>query len=155
MKKTLALLALASLFTGAAAAKDSSGCGLGTMLFDGKSGTAPQVFAVTTNGTLGNQTFGITSGTLGCDSDGTVSLGMFMGDNLDRVAQDAARGGGEALTTVADLMGIAKQDRAMFYAVVKTHFAEIFASETVTAGEAIANLRAVLAKDEKLSAYTT
>ncbi len=155
MKKALALLALASLFSGAAAAKDSTGCGLGSTLFEGKSGTAPQIFAVTTNGTLGNQTFGITSGTSGCDSDGTISLSMFMGDNLDRVAQDAARGGGEALTTVADLMGIAKQDRTAFYAVVKTNFAEIFASETITAGEAIANMRAVLAKDEKLVAYTT
>lgn len=159
MKKTLVLLALGSLFAGTAAAKDSTGCGLGTMIFDGKSGVAPQILAVTTNGTLGNQTFGITSGTLGCDQDGTVSssqkLGMFMGDNLDRVAQDASRGGGEALATVAELMGVVEADRAAFYAAVKTHFGDIFTSEDVTAGEALANLKAVIAKDETLAAYAS
>jgi hypothetical protein len=45
---------------------NSTGCGLGTIIFEGQKGIAPQVLAVTTNGTSGNQTFGITSGTLGC-----------------------------------------------------------------------------------------
>ena len=45
---------------------NSVGWGLGSQIFDGQSGVAPQVLAVTTNGTLGNQTFGISSGTSGC-----------------------------------------------------------------------------------------
>ena len=56
----------------AQAQQENTGCGLGTMLFDGQQGIAPQVLAVTTNGTSGNQTFGITSGTLGCTQDGVV-----------------------------------------------------------------------------------
>src|SRR3569623_1425632 len=43
------------------AAPNNVGCGVGTIIFDGQSGAAPQVLAATTNGILGNQTFGITS----------------------------------------------------------------------------------------------
>ena len=41
---------------------DSTGCGLGTTIWAGKTGIFPQILAVTTNGTSGNQTFGITTG---------------------------------------------------------------------------------------------
>ncbi len=44
------------------------GCGLGTMVFDGQQGKVYKVLGATTNGTSGNQTFGITFGTLGCDA---------------------------------------------------------------------------------------
>ncbi len=41
--------------------------GIGTLIFEGKDGLLSQVCAGTTNGILGNQTFGITSGTLNCE----------------------------------------------------------------------------------------
>ncbi|RYZ63378.1 MAG: DUF3015 domain-containing protein, partial [Proteobacteria bacterium] len=41
----------------------TAGCGLGNMIL----GKENQVFAATTNGTLGNQSFGITFGTLNCE----------------------------------------------------------------------------------------
>ena len=50
----------------------SAGCGAGSILFEGQKGPVPQILAVTTNGSFGNQTFGITSGTLGCEKDGVV-----------------------------------------------------------------------------------
>ena len=46
-----------------------SGCGLGATVFEGQSGLFPNVLAATTNGTFGNQTFGLTSGTSGCDAE--------------------------------------------------------------------------------------
>src|SRR3569832_2346522 len=48
----------------AVAAPNNVGCGGGTIIFEGQSGNTPQVLAVTTNGTLGNQTFGSAAGTL-------------------------------------------------------------------------------------------
>ena len=60
-------------------AAGDTGCGVGTMIFKGKSGLAPHVLAVTTNGTFGNQTFGMTSGTLGCNVDQKiVSTAMYL-----------------------------------------------------------------------------
>lgn len=41
-------------------------CDWGTKLFEGQSGIAPQVLAVTANGTFWNQTFGISFGASGC-----------------------------------------------------------------------------------------
>lgn len=157
MKKITMLAAAALLFCGQAAAEDSTGCGVGSMIFDGKSGVLPQVLAVTTNGSTGNQTFGISSGTLGCDSNGTISseakMGMFTGENMESLALDMSRGEGEALETVASLMDIADEDRAAFYTLTKDNFAHIYSSADVTAGEVLANLRQVMAEDEAFKTY--
>ena len=71
MKKVLlistVLFLMASGTVLAGATRENCGCGLGTMLFDGADGLAQQVLAATTNGFLGTQTFGISSGTLDCD----------------------------------------------------------------------------------------
>ena len=62
---------LSVLFAGSFAFAGDAGCGLGGMLI--KSNTKlMQLFAVTTNGTLGSQTFGITFGTSGCSASGLV-----------------------------------------------------------------------------------
>lgn len=158
MKKKLAFAAAAAfLMSGAAAADDSTGCGVGSMIFDGQSGVFPQILAVTTNGSTGNQTFGITSGTLGCDSEGTIDsaakMSMFTGDNMESLALDMSRGEGESLQTLAELMGVAEADRAAFYAATKSNFDRIYTSSDVTAGDVIVNLQAVMAEDEQLKAY--
>lgn len=160
MRKMIAVIAVAGLaLPGVAAAKDSTGCGLGTMVFDGQSGIAPQVLAVTTNGTLGNQTFGISSGTLGCDSSGSIDhmaeLSEFTGDNMDRLAADVAAGEGETLATMADLMGIAKTDRDRFNHVMQQNFTRIFPSTTTTADEVITATRSIMAEDGTLSTYVS
>ena len=65
MKKTaIIFLALSFILTGSAFAggtADNCGCGLGTMIFDGNDGLISQIAAATTNGSFGNQTFGISS----------------------------------------------------------------------------------------------
>ena len=70
------------------------GCGLGTQLWAGNEGLVPKVLGATTNGTFGNQTFGITTGTLGCSQEGVITadarLRMFAGANLDNLARDMA-----------------------------------------------------------------
>ena len=96
-----------------------------------------QILAATTNNIYGNQTFGITSGTLGCTQDGVVSssakLSMFTGSNMDRLARDMSQGEGESLATLADLMGIESTDKAAFYSASRENFDKIFASADVNA----------------------
>ncbi|MFP4561146.1 MAG: DUF3015 family protein [Thiohalorhabdus sp.] len=152
------MAALTALPISSALAKDSTGCGAGTMLFDGQEGVAPQVLAVTTNGILGNQTFGISSGTLGCDQDGVVrskeKVAKFIDDNMNKLAADMASGGGETLASLADLMGVAKEDRPAFYRSAKEHFPRIYADDEVVAGEVMENLNEVLAESPSLAGYT-
>jgi Protein of unknown function (DUF3015) len=141
----------------ALAASNNTGCGVGSIIFKGQSGVAPQVLAVTTNGTLGNQTFGISSGTLGCDRDGVVDtpakVSMFIDTNLDKLARDMAVGKGETLESLASLMGVQDADKAAFFATTKSHFAEIIPSANASTQEVIDALNHVLAADSELSRY--
>lgn len=144
--------------SGAFAAADSTGCGLGTTLFEGQTGPVPQILAVTTNGTSGNQTFAITTGTLGCETQGTVRpankrTAMFIGDNMNKVAEDMSRGDGESLRTLAALMGVEEQDRATFYKVAQANLDRVFPNDKVNAVDALDNLQAVMASDARLKRY--
>jgi hypothetical protein len=157
MKKLLVIALLAS--SSMVMADDDVGCGLGTMLFAGQSGVAPKVLAATTNGTYGNQTFGITSGTLGCKSDGVISsrarLGMFMGTNSERLARDMSVGQGESLNVLADLMGVKEQDKALFFKTTQQHFSVIFSDQNQKASDVLAALQQVMKQDSTLAAYAS
>lgn len=158
MKRIIMLAGLmGAVAMGTAQARDDSGCGLGTMVWKGQEGIAPQVLAVTTNGTFGNQTFGISSGTLGCTQDGVVGegmkLSMYTGSNMDRLAQDMSVGHGESLNVLAELMGVEEQDKGAFFQLAKSNFSDIFSSETVTAADVLGTLQAAMAKDATLSRY--
>lgn len=135
----------------------SAGCGVGTILFEGQKGPAPQILAATTNGSFGNQTFGITSGTLGCTKDGVVrsptQVRMLMISSLDNLATDVARGQGETLDSLAALMAVAPEDQPRFFASLQGHFDQIFPSEDVSVDEVIVSLNAVLAEDPVLQRY--
>src|SRR5258705_145254 len=103
MKRVFIAIALSAL--PAVALADNVGtCGWGSKLFDGSKGVAPQVFAATTNNFLGNDTFGISSGTSGCTQDGMVKstwkTSMFIDGNKERLARDMAIGGGETLDSL-------------------------------------------------------
>jgi len=158
MKKILVatVLTFASI-SFANAAPNNVGCGLGSMLFKGKTGTVSQVLAATTNGTSGNQTFGISSGTLGCKANGVVTyeaaLSTFMASNIDKVSHDMAVGKGESLETMANLMGIAEQDKATFFKTTRDNFDAIFVSENTTVKDVITNLGKVMANNTKLAQY--
>ena len=158
MKRSTILVAAALLFVAPAAmADDDIGCGLGTQVWAGNSGLIPKVLGATTNGTFGNQTFGITTGTLGCSPDGVITadarLRMFAGANLDNLARDMARGEGETLEAFAHLMNINEADQAHFYRFTRSHFGDIFAGDSVTAGDMLTSLQRLMAQDAKLSSY--
>ena len=139
MKKIYLLSAVAAgllAFSSNANAYDSTGCGLGSMAWRGQSGIIPQVAAVTTNGIFGNQTFGITFGTSGCDPNGRVTGGTqkmmlaFIENNMEQFAMDAAAGEGETLTTLAGIMNI---DAEVVASKAYQNFAVLFPNENVDA----------------------
>jgi hypothetical protein len=157
MKKILLAAVIVAATAGFAAADDDIGCGLGTQLWEGEQGLVPKVLGATTNGTFGNQTFGITTGTLGCSQEGVITadarLRMFAGANLDNLARDMAQGQGETLDAFASLMNVQESDKADFFRFTKNHFGELFADDDATAGEMIASLNRLLAQDRTLSQY--
>jgi hypothetical protein len=159
MKKLLAVAALASTLplSNVAMADSDIGCGLGTMVFDGKSGKVFKVLGATTNGTSGNQTFGITFGTLGCDGSGTINsaqkLALFIDGNMDNLARDIAKGEGETLATLSEVWGINEADKSAFNELAQQNFAEVFKSENVTSQEVFTNLNTLVAGDNALAAY--
>ena len=74
MKKTLIAAALLGASTSAmAVAPGGPGCGWGNMLFEGQSGMPMHLLATLVNGTTGNATFGMTTGTNGCDTSGALT----------------------------------------------------------------------------------
>ena len=160
MKKLVAVAAIAALFPAVALAQQNNigSCGWGSKLFDGQSGLAPQVLGATTNGTSGNQTFGITSGTSGCTQDGAVrsswKTAMFIDGNKERLARDVSIGSGEALDSLAHLIGIEAQDRAAFARVARDNMRQIFPTDNAGTEQIVAALRAVLGADAQLARYT-
>ncbi len=151
MRKGLLLLAVAVAFPSLASAgvHNMGGCGLGAMIFrDNDKGQ--QILAATTNGTSGNQTFGITSGTLGCTEDGRVKLDreriVFAESNLPSLKRDMASGNGQFIDSLASLYGFqAVQERRAFARFVQLNFEAIVPDETITASQMLINLDKTLA----------
>src|SRR5882672_345138 len=157
MRKILIAVVLSAVPAFAFAQQNNIGtCGWGAKLFDGQSGIAPQVLAVTTNGTSGNQTFAITTGTSGCTQDGVVKstwkTAMFIDGNKDRLARDMSIGNGETLDSLAHLIGVREEDRATFNRVVQANVSLIFPSGSTT-GDSVVALKQVLRSDRELSQY--
>ena len=132
-------------------------CGWGNLLFEGQRGTPAHFLASTTNGTSGNATFGMTSGTNGCSTKAALTYGgkswLAMNGTMNELSEDMAQGQGEALTTYAVVLGVKPEDRAHFASVTHDHFQQIFSSANVTAEDVHNNTIAVLKKDPQLAKY--
>lgn len=144
MKKILAITALLA-FSSTSFANEmnapgdpNTGCGLGTQIIKDKSSVVMQVLAVTTNGTSGNQTFGITSGTLGCEKPARIvsnETSTFVASNMDSLATDIAMGQGENLDTLAALLNI--EDKSAFAAKLQQNFVSIYTDDQVSSAQVI------------------
>ena len=150
------LMSMASVAAYADAA-GGNGCGWGNMLFEGQRGLIPHLLATTTNGTSGNATFGMTSGTNGCDTNVKLGYGgrsiLAMNGMLDNIAEDMALGQGEALDAYATLLGIEQADRAHFAKVTQENFDRIFSSPDVTGEQVLAATLDVMSRDKQLARY--
>jgi len=142
MKKTLFITAMTALITTASFANSNTGCGLGSQVISNQDSVVMQVFATTTNGTSGNQTFGITSGTSGCAKPAKFvsndKANEFVRGNMDALAFDISNGEGEALTTLATLLNVSNSD--VFASTLQTNFDKIYTSENVSSADVIDNI---------------
>ncbi len=124
----------------------NTGCGLGSMIIENQDTVVKQVIAVTTNGTSGSQTFGITSGSMNCDQPTkTVSnekIEKFVADNMDEIAQDIASGNGENLDTLSSLLNI--ENKTNFNKILKDNFSKIYTSNSITSAQVIDNIILVI-----------
>lgn len=152
MKRFMAALLLIGLLvvpvSVSFAGQQNTGCGVGTMIMKGHDGLLFQVLAVTTNGILGNQTFGITSGTLDCTQAKNFvrneQLKTYVADNMDNLANDISKGQGEYLNTLAVLMDVPETDRALFYAKLQSNFSQIYPTSSVTSVDVLRNIETLM-----------
>ena len=145
MKKVLvAFLSIGVLFTASQAFADNIGPGLGRVLLEGNSGKGMELLGTCLNGTSGNGTFAITSGTLGYKEGALIGVNivdLYVAQNMDNLAIDIARGGGEYVDTLAHLMEV--EDRAAFISKLNQNFDMIFTSEKISSDEVAENIRRI------------
>ncbi len=150
-------LLLACSSTAFADAPGGPNCGWGNMLLEGKTGLVNHMFALTTNGSSGNGTFGMTFGTNGCSVDGPLTYGgesmVWFDGILDEYSTDVALGQGEALEAVAVMIGVESNDRAHFSEVMHQNFALLFPTTETTGQEVLDSMVAVMSQDDVLKKY--
>lgn len=108
MKMILSVVTFFALsITAFAKSHGPAGCGLGSMVLEGQSGLVMNVLAATLNGTSGNQTFGMTSGTSNCDVDERTKVASvnYIEANKVALSNDIARGNGETLAALGKIYG--------------------------------------------------
>jgi hypothetical protein len=117
--------------------RDNCGCGFGTMALGDETGLLSHLAATFLNGISGNQTFGISSGTLNCDQATKLvsvqEVEVFVADNMDHIAAEAAIGEGAYLHALADLLQVEEGKRPDFYANLQVNFDRIFTGPDATA----------------------
>jgi len=147
MKKMIGTVAVSLMMVASASAgkvKDNCGCGLGSMALGEEEGLVSHLAATFLNGICGNQTFGITSGTLGCDQATTIAsnkeVKQYINDNMDVLAFDIAAGKGQSLDALADLMKLPADQRGTTFVRWQQNFDTIFAHENISADDVATQL---------------
>ncbi|MCW8895413.1 MAG: DUF3015 domain-containing protein [Sulfurimonas sp.] len=146
MKKILvsavAILALST--TAMAEVNNQTGCGLGSQVIKSADTAVLYALQATTNGTSGNQTFGITSGTSGCEKTKFVMnerAQEFVASNMDQLAKEIAKGHGESIETLAELLNI--EDKATFSASLQENYNSIYTSKDAKMADVLDNISTV------------
>ena len=153
MRSIVKIAGLGALLVAGNAAADGygpAGCGLGSLVFKPDSGFT-QIFAATTNGTSGTQTFGISSGTSNCDPNKGGKLGAkaFVETNRTAMAKDISRGGGETITGLSEVAGCS--DPTAVGAELQKNFKTIFPNAKVTDKAVSESVVKVLKSEPSLS----
>jgi len=137
-------VALVALSTAVIASPNSqTGCGLGSLIIKDNSSAIMLALQATTNNTLGNQTFGITSGTLGCKKTKLVMnerAQEFVASNMDTLAKEIAVGHGETIDTLAELLKV--KNSALFASNLQANYNSIYTSQKVEMSEVLDNISA-------------
>ena len=111
----------------------NTGCGLGSVLIKKQDTTLMQLIASCLNGTSGNQSFGITTGTSGCTKPAKFAMNdravEFIAGNMDQLSREIAQGHGESVTTLAELLNV--EDAETFAAALQENYNAIYSNENV------------------------
>jgi len=143
MKKiVISLSAIIALGSFAFASQNSqTGCGLGSVLIKDDSSALMLAIQATTNGTSGNQTFGITSGTSGCKKTKLVMnerTSEFVAANMDTLAKEIAVGHGESLDTLDELLEV--KNKLAFNSKLQSNYNKIYSSKSVKMADVLDNI---------------
>ena len=145
MKKLIVSIAAVAALSSAAIAgvNNQTGCGLGSMIIKDNSSALLLALQATTNGTSGNQTFGITSGTSGCTKTKIVMnerAEEFVASNMDQLAKEIAMGQGESVDTLAELLAV--EDKEAFASALQTNYNSIYSADDVKMAEVLDTISA-------------
>lgn len=160
MKKLIisSVVVLFSAMPLAHADNSAAGCGLGSVVMEGKEGKGANIAAAIINGFPIANTFFMTTGggIMGCDPTQTVqndeATEIFVARNLDQLTTEAAQGGGDYLNVLADLMGIANEDREAFRKVTQDNFDQLFLNSGDAKG-VIDTIETAMLGDSDLAKY--
>lgn len=146
MTAVLALVVAGSIGSaGLFADTSNTGIGLGSILLKGQKGKLFEILAVTTNQALCyNQLFAITFGTLGYKEGVTIGMNAadtYIAENMDALAIDIAKGDGEYLDTLAQIMRVS--DKEAFKTNAQANFDKIYGSQDVTSREVSAAIKQI------------
>lgn len=159
MRKLLALsiaaITMAPSLSMAAGNHPMGGCGLGYVLLSNKENSkVMQILGATTNGTSGNQTFGISSGTSGCTEDGAVKIvkaaEVYAEVNLDSLRREMASGQGEFVSTFASLLGASDRNIPQIVSLFRSNYSTLFPSTNTSSAELLSSIQSVLSPHKEL-----
>lgn len=146
MKKILLSTAATVLLATSAMAtvNNQTGCGLGSQIIKDDSTAIMLALQATTNGTSGNQTFGISSGTSGCKKTKFAmneQTQRFVASNMDQLSKEIAMGHGEVVSTLAELLEV--EDKSAFIASLQKNYNAIYTSSNVQMADVLDNVSAI------------
>jgi Protein of unknown function (DUF3015) len=147
MKKVLiSIVAVAALATaGFATVNNQTGCGLGSQIIHDDSSAVMLALQATTNGTSGNQTFGVTSGTSGCKKSRLVMnerAAEFVAANMDQLSREIAIGQGESVSTLAELLNV--EDKSAFASALQANYNAIYTSDKADMATVLDNVSTIV-----------
>ena len=160
MKKLIACSAvlLVTAMPFAQAEETGAGCGLGSVVLEGKEGKGSNIAAAILNNLVIPNTFFMTTGDglMGCDPTQTVqndqATEIFVATNMDQLSSEAAQGGGDYLNVLANLMGIADEDLEAFRKVTQDNFDQLFLNSGDAKG-VINTIETAMLNDISLAKY--
>lgn len=121
-----------------------AGCGLGSLII--RDNNFLQIFAATTNGTSGSQTFGITTGTSNCTPGSKAyqekQQEIFVTVNFESLETEMASGNGEKVFALSQMLGC---DMNTFSKISREYYKEFFTKNT-TPSELLLKIKAHTSK---------
>lgn len=152
MKKLLLAFVAVMMISSASYANtvaQDCGCGLGKVLIGEKEGLVWNLLGTFLNGLCGNQTFAMTTGTLGCDYGGKLvmneKMNIFVADNMDSLATDIASGQGESLEALAEIARVPSENQGRLFTMLQANFESIYPDAEVSHKHVVNSISDIIA----------